>query len=96
MKNLIKRDNIYFGLLLGLLLPGILFGLLYLLNESLAAKTLDGEPPVSLSSLGLVAIFLNMFIMRLYLVSWKMEKTGRGILAMTFVLGIVFVLVLFK
>jgi hypothetical protein len=94
--KLIKRDNIYFGLLVGLLLPAILFGLLYLVNDSLAVKTVSGEPPVSLSSIGLVAIFLNMFMMRLYLVSWKMEKTGRGILAMTFVLGIVFVLVLFK
>lgn len=96
MLKLFKRDNVFLGIALGLILPGILFGLLYLLNDLLSDKTRTGEPPVSLSTLGLISIFLNMFIMRMYLVRWKMDKTGRGILAVTFILGILYVIFLFK
>lgn len=96
MLKLIKKDSLALGMVLGLLLPGVLFGILYLIVLWLSERYAGGRQLISNSSMGLVSIFLNMFLMRIYLVKWKLDKTGRGILVVTFVLAILFILLLFE
>ena len=96
MFKILKKDSLALGMILGIVLPAVLFGILYLLNSWLSESYTPGRQILSLSSMGLVAIFLNMFLMRMYLVRWKLDRTGRGILVVTFILAIIFIVLLFE
>lgn len=82
---MLKKDNLAFGLLIGAILPCFLFGLLSII-------ALWVEPGTSLALLFeqnrmlLLSIFINLLPVRLYFVNWKLDKTGRGVLMMTFIL----------
>ena len=86
---MLKKDNIAFGLLIGLLLPAAFYGLLSVIAlfvETGSALARPFEP----DRLMLLAIFINLLPLRLYFVSWKLDKTGRGILLITFILVMAF------
>ncbi len=84
----LKTDQMWLGIVLGLLLPAVTFGLLFLVAR-LAAP--EGKAYlIPLSTILLVAIFTNLFTMRHYLVKLKYDRTGRGILLVTFVLAIAY------
>ena len=86
----LKTDQMWLGILLGLLLPAVVFGMLYLIAK-LAAPV--GKPYlIPISTILLVAIFTNLFTMRHYLVKLKFDRTGRGILLVTFLMAIAYFL----
>ena len=86
----LKTDQMWLGLVLGVLLPSVTFGLLYLIARVCAPA---GKPLlIPLSTVLLVAIFTNLFTMRYYLVKLKFDRTGRGILLVTCVLAIAYFL----
>jgi hypothetical protein len=94
MFKFLRKDYFGLGVILGIVLPIILFVLLFIITKygSILLKGVDlttsmfGDK-IKLS-LSLVAIFLNMFTLRFYLLKEKYDKTGRGILISTFVLAI--------
>lgn len=83
MKKWFKRDSTVLGLLLGLILPVLLFlvirGGLHLLEMATAQVYLKFHYALLLSTT------INLLTLRYYLVDLKFEKTGRGILGVTFV-----------
>jgi hypothetical protein len=87
---MLNKDRWVLGIVIGLVLPAALFGILYLLNRYLSIEYNNGRMYLRISTLMLIAIFTNMFTLRYYLVKKKFDKTGRGILMVTFVFAFVF------
>lgn len=84
----LRTDQFWLGILLGILLPITGFGVLFLISKLFAPQ---GKPMlIPLTTILLVAIFINMFTLRYYLVKLKFDRTGRGILMVTFILAILY------
>jgi hypothetical protein len=85
----LKKDNFILGAALGLLIPGVIFGLILLINYILVQTGItyiyfDRKIHVLISLTG------NLLPIRYYFVSLKYDKTGRGVLLMTFILFMLF------
>jgi len=82
---MLKKDNMALGALIGIVLPAIFYGILVLIAlfiETGTAWTRPFEPDRML----LLALIINVFPLRIYFVTYKFDKTGRGILLVTFLL----------
>ena len=88
MGNILRKDSMGLGILLGILLPIVCFGILFAISAFFAPEGKDYL--IKLSSIMLVSVFSNLFTMRYYLVKLKFDKTGRGILLVTFILAIAY------
>ena len=82
--NKLKQDSFILGLILGIITPFIMFGIIWGIDYFLRL-ILNMPILISISTMQLVAIVSNVFIMRLYMVKFKFDKTGRGILLLTFI-----------
>lgn len=88
----LNRNDGRFGLLLGFLIPALVFGLVYLIDIFFAGKA--GKPYVIKDGTKLViGVAINVILFRYYMVNRRMDKTGQGILAATFAYAIFFVIV---
>ena len=86
--KILKKDSIILGIIIGLVCPAILFAILYFLSRIFAPVGKDYL--VQLPNIELISIFPNLFILRYYLVKLKLDKTGRGILLITFIFAILY------
>jgi hypothetical protein len=86
---MLKRDSIYFGIFIGLLFPAALYGILYLAAGLVETGTAWARP-FEKERMALLSMVVNLILIRLYFVKWKMDKTGRGVLLITFILVILF------
>jgi hypothetical protein len=86
---MLKKDNIILGVLIGLALPGLFFGLLSIASMWIATGSVWARPFESDKML-LLSVFINLIPIRLYFVSWKLDKTGRGVLISMFILVIAY------
>ena len=84
----LKSDQLWLGIVLGILLPVLVFGILFLIAKCCAP--VGKELLIPMSTVLLVSIFTNLFTMRYYLVKLKYDRTGRGILLVTFLLAIAY------
>ena len=90
-----RRDNLWMGMILGLVIPVLLFALLW--GIVFLVEKFSGEIPlITNQKILLLSIVPNLFLLRYYLIKLKYDLTGRGILAITFLLAIVFVILEFK
>jgi hypothetical protein len=83
------KDNFGFGILMGALLPLVFLGVLYLIYKTfylIAGVNILAEE----SYLYLLSIAANLFAIKYYFVNLKYDKTGRGILVMTFLFGLAY------
>ena len=88
----LNRNDGKFGLLLGILVPLITFGLVYLIDLFLSAQT--GNAYVIKDGTKLViGVAINVLLFRYYMVNRRMDRTGQGILAATFFYAIIYVIV---
>lgn len=87
--NRLRTDTIWMGILLGILLPAISFGIFYFIGLGLDVAS-GKEHVLKPHTLALVSIFTNLFTLRYYLLKLKYDRTGRGILLMTFALTMVY------
>ena len=87
------RDNYYLGILLGILLP-VVFYFLLLLMDMLVVATLDSHMLRKQEYLILLSITINLFSIKYYFVNLKYDKTGRGVLLITFVQTLVYFLLI--
>ena len=90
---MLKRDNIAFGILVGLVLPVITYGLLSLITLFVETGT-AWTRPFEHDRLLLLALIINVIPLRLYFVTYKLDKTGRGVLLATFLLMVCYFLYL--
>jgi hypothetical protein len=88
-KNLFNRDNYLFGILLGIILPALFYAALLLLDY-LVVLSFDAHMMRKQEYLLLLGITINLFPIKYYFANLKYDKTGRGVLVMTFVETILF------
>ncbi|MDR0603234.1 MAG: hypothetical protein LBG80_02890 [Bacteroidales bacterium] len=86
--KILYKDNLLLGIALGVLVPLISFGILYGISVIFAPEGKDYL--IKISTIVLVSVFLNLFTLRYYLLKLKFDKTGRGILLVTFILAIAY------
>jgi hypothetical protein len=94
MIDKLRQDSFWMGLLLGALIPAVIFGLLKLIVFFLPDKIQDANI-FTLQRLLLISIIPNVLLLRYYLLKLKYDLTGRGILAVTFVIAIIFAIIEF-
>ncbi len=91
---MLKKDTNLLGVLMGIFLPVMFYGFLFLINL-LVLSIFDLNFIIKQSTLQLISIFINLFPLRYYFVKLKYEKTGRGILLVTFMYLVFYFLVLY-
>jgi len=79
-----NRNSLWFGIVIGIIMPLILYGLMYLVLM-LYHHYAGGHPMLDESMLQLIAPVINLFFIRYYFVNKKYDDTGRGMLLVTFV-----------
>lgn len=89
MKNLIKRDSQGLGMIIGLILPIIAFGLIYALNL-LIINIFGLDMFMRMSTIKLLSIVVNVLPIRYYFLVLKYDLSGRGVLLVTFVYVVVY------
>lgn len=101
MLDKLRKDSFVLGISMGILVPAVLFGILFgvlsilvhsypdmLVNNPKLYKTI-------IPKLILISLIPSLFILRHYLLNLKYDKTGRGIVVSTFMCGIIFVITQF-
>lgn len=87
--RLFVKDNFGFGILLGVLLPLVFLLVLYAIYKAVflvfGINILAEE-----SYLYLLSIAANLLAIKYYFVNLKYDKTGRGILVITFLFGLAY------
>ena len=94
MIDKLRQDSFWMGLILGSLIPALIFGLLELVIYFLPQQ-IQNANVFTLQRLILISIIPNLLLLRYYLLKLKYDLTGRGILAVTFVIAIIFVIIEF-
>jgi hypothetical protein len=82
---MIKKNSYLFGIFLGIIVPAIIFGILYGLNM-LTGVFSHSIAYLPINKMMFVSIALNILPMRYYIVKKDLENTGKGILIITLVL----------
>jgi len=86
--RLLKKDSLVLGIVIGTVFPSVLFAILYAVSRFFAPE--GKEYLVQPVTLVLISIFPNLFTLRYYLVKLHLDKTGRGILLVTFIVAILY------
>lgn len=100
--NFLRKDSIGMGVVIGFVVPAVLFGILFSIFAVLVKANPDmlvNNPSLQrtiIPKLILISLIPSLLILRHYLLKLKYDKTGRGIIISTFVLGLVFVIVQFS
>jgi len=87
--KIIKRDQYGAGLLLGLLLPALLYLVLFAI-DFLVFRFFSTHILAKQDYLYILSLVVNLFTIRYYFVNLKYDKTGRGILIVTFAYALVY------
>ena len=88
IEKVIKKNSYAFGSFLALVCPVIFLFVLHSFFNLLAH--LMNFTPYALEKFYLMSISINLLLMRYYLVNVKFLRTGKSILAITFLLMILF------
>lgn len=89
-----KKDNFIFGLLLGSVIPLIVYTLL----EQLVTIEIKGviQPRFDQATNLVLSLVANILPFRQYMQKGNYEKTGKGILLMTFVYAMIYMVIKFR
>lgn len=93
--KLLKKNNIYFGIFMGMLAPVAGYFLLMLLNQYIEVTFNYGHTVLKEDTIRMTSIFLNLFVYIPYLNKKEYEMTGRGVLLVTFIGVIIIFLTMF-
>lgn len=88
---MLNKDSFILGITMGIIIPAIGFGIIYLLNLMIEQMFLRDEL-LKTGSLQILSIALNALVIRYYLVKMKYDHTGRGVLLITFIYFFLFFL----
>lgn len=83
---MLKKNNLWLGLALGLLLPLAAYYGIELLSG------MSPKPVFDENTHRVISIVMNVFLFRQYMLKWDKVETGRGMLLATFVYAILFVI----
>ena len=96
MMDKLRRDSYLVGIILGIVIPAVLFGIIYGIYTLIVhanPQMLVRSPNLTkdlIPKFILLALIPNIFTLRYYLLKLKFDKTGRGILGVSFGWAIVF------
>lgn len=79
---MLKRDNVWLGVLLGLILPGIAFFFVEILKKNIRVLEKDDLLYIGCAAVNLIAVRI--------LFKKDRENTARGVVAATFVCAFIF------
>ncbi len=82
ISKILKNDSYAFGAFLGLVSPVAFLYLLY--YGFIFFGELFNFRPFLIEKLYLLALIINLLYMRLYLVNFKLVKTGKSVVVVTF------------
>jgi hypothetical protein len=85
-----KKDSMIIGILIGIIVIVGGYFALYYLNIWVSRYFFDIAPVFKESTVEVLAIFLAVFPFRYFMLKTDKEYTGRGILLVTFVIGLVY------
>ncbi len=101
IKDKLRSDSYALGVIMGLVIPLLIFGILF----GGLALIIHSRPDVLLRSphlyktlvpkFILLSILPSLFLLRYYLINLKFDKTGRGIVISTFIMGVAFIVTQF-
>jgi hypothetical protein len=86
---MLKKDNFALGAMVGLVLPCLFYGLLWVVSRFVeygSVWSLPFEP----DKMKMLALVINIIPLRVYFVRYKFDKTGRGVLLVTFLLMVAY------
>lgn len=84
--NFLKKDNFVLGILLGLVIPLIIYGLIYYFSILLGhINNINFVNHSYISKIQLLSILLPLLLFRYFMINKNYEKTGRGIIFIIFV-----------
>jgi hypothetical protein len=86
IKKILYKDSLLLGIVIGIVLPFVLFGVLYAISTLLSPEGKDYL--IKLPKIILLSLIPNLLTLRYYLKKLEFDRTGRGILLVTFVLAI--------
>lgn len=84
-----KKDHFALGVGMGIIIPILLFSFIWVINYFLFQMDIV-KYYLDLKTQVLVSFFGNLFPMRYYFINLKFEKTGKGLLLVTFALVLMF------
>ena len=95
IRDILKKDTYLTGLLTGIRVPVIFYGLLYLI-DILLFNTMGAHLTSQYHYLYLLSVAVNIILFRYCFVALKVEKTGKGILLVTIVYILIYFFLFFK
>lgn len=84
-----KKDKLLLGIIIGVIAPAFVYGIILLINFILV-QTEVTHIYLGKKSHIVLSIAGNLLPIRYYFVNVRLDKTGRGILLITFILIILF------
>ena len=89
MFKFLKKDSMWLGIAMGIIMPSAVFAILYFINNSIHAPLNSvKEHYLTNFMVQILSLVVNLLVMRYYLINLKADKTGRGILLVTFIIGV--------
>jgi hypothetical protein len=88
-----KKDSFVFGIILGILAPFLFYIVLHLLFYFIDTLFNTGKI-LQESNFQFLSLIANIFLIRVYFKNLKFEKTGKGLLIVTF--AFIFFFMIFK
>ena len=85
-----KKDSMIIGILLGIFVTVAGYFTLYYLNIWISSYFFNRSPIFGQSTIEVLAIFLNVLPFRYFMLRTNKEYIGRGILMVTFVVGLIY------
>jgi len=94
LKSKLKQNSYNQGAILGIITPFLTLVIIYYLL--MIAASIFNFRPFHIEQFYLLSVVGNLFLMRYFLVELKYTKTGKGILAITFMLIIAYFILFYK
>ncbi len=89
IKKIFYRNNLWFGALLGALIPLVTY---FALDAGIeASKDDSGVRYLDEGTVQVVSIVFNVFLFRWYMLTLKFDETGKGMLLSTFIYAFFYV-----
>ena len=90
MLSIFKKNSMWLGMALALISPIIMYYLLSLIIGELSERLTHGIPLIKDHNLLLISVFLNMLVFTSYLHKAPYDKTGKGVMIVTFILTAIY------
>jgi hypothetical protein len=88
MFKFLKKDSYLLGTIMSIVIPVATWAIIHFTNKSLR-NHVSGRSYLTEFMVEILALVPNVLLLRYYLINLKADKTGRAIVAVTFVIGLV-------